>query len=86
MLEGHDSLVAEKGCSPRPTDLCFFFLSIPSRVVLNVWRKKKKKGNESEWEKKPEKRRDLILHITVLLIQTSQIISPRVYTCGYIFH
>lgn len=36
--------------------------------------------------KKSEKRRNLISHITVLLIQTSQIISPHVYICGYIFH
>lgn len=58
-------------------------LSIPTRAVLNVggwgWE------IESEWEKS-EKRRDLILHITVLLIQTSQIISSRVCICGYIFH
>lgn len=67
--------------------ICAFFFSpsLPEWCLMSGG-KKKKKANESEWEKKPEKRRDLISHITVLLIQTSQIISPRVYTCGYIFH
>lgn len=59
--EEHDPLVAKKGQSLRQTD---FFL--PSIVVLNV---RKKDKNESEWEKS-EKCGDLILYITILLIQT----------------
>lgn len=75
-----------KGLFTKTYWFVLFFFSIPSRVVLNVRRKKKKKSQWVWMGKKSEKRRNLISHITVLLIQTSQIISLHVYICGYIFH
>lgn len=42
-------------------------------------------GEKSEW-RKSEKHRALILHITVLLIQTPRSTSLCAFICGYIFH
>lgn len=43
-LEGHDSLVAEKGCSLKtPIDVLFFSPSLPEWCLMSGGKKKKKK-------------------------------------------